>query len=77
MSLKLKKKALTLKKKSHEKQILSHSGANSKANVHVDREKLLRERHELRAQREKIIDERKKIDLDLKGLNDQVQRKVR
>ncbi|XP_015776170.1 PREDICTED: trichohyalin-like [Acropora digitifera] len=58
-----------------EKQILSHSGANSKANVHVDREKLLRERHELRAQREKIIEERKKIDLDLKGLNDQVQRK--
>lgn len=71
------KKTLTPQKKSLEKQILSHSGANSKANVYVDREKLLRERQELRAQREKTIEERKKIDLDLKGLNDQVQRKVR
>ncbi|KAK2548236.1 Uncharacterized protein P5673_031641 [Acropora cervicornis] len=69
------KKALTLKKKSLDKQLLSHSGANSKANAYVDREKLLRERHELRVQREKTIEERKKIDLDLKGLNDQVQRK--
>ena len=75
--IKALKKALTLKKKSLDKQLLSHSGANSKANAYVDREKLLRERHELRVQREKTIEERKKIDLDLKGLNDQVQRKVR
>lgn len=71
------KTALTLKKKSLERQNLSHSGANSRANVIVDREKLIRERQELRAQREKIIEERKRIDLDLKGLHDQVQRKVR
>lgn len=42
----------------------------------IDREKLHGELQELRAQREKVIEERKQCDVELKGLNVQVQKKV-
>ena len=64
---------LTLKKKFLEKQTMSSSAGNFKA---VPRDKLLGEQCELRAQREKVIRERKQFDVELKSLNMQVQKKV-
>ena len=52
------------------------SSASAKPVVFVDRDKLLSDQQDLRAQREKVIEERKKFDLELKGLNMQVQKKV-
>lgn len=48
----------------------------AKVAVSIDREKLNSELQGLRAQREKVIEERKQHDLELKGLNMQVQKKV-
>lgn len=55
-----------------EKQTMSSSAGNFKA---VPRDKLLGEQCELRAQREKVIRERKQFDVELKSLNMQVQKK--
>ena len=52
------------------------SGGKIKAATVVDKEKLGSELQELRIMREKVIDERKQFDLELKGLNVQVQKKV-
>ena len=52
---------------------MSSSAGNFKA---VPRDKLLGEQCELRAQREKVIRERKQFDVELKSLNMQVQKKV-
>ena len=52
------------------------ASSTAKPVVAIDREKLLSELQDLRAQREKVIEERKQFDLELKGLNMQVQKKV-
>lgn len=52
------------------------SGGKIKAASVVDKEKLQVELQELRRMREKVIEERKQFDLELKGLNVQVQKKV-
>lgn len=52
------------------------SGRKIRAVSVVDKEKLRSELQELRIMREKVIDERKQFDLELKGLNVQVQKKV-
>jgi len=52
------------------------SGEKIKAASVVDKEKLQSELQELRTVREKVIDERKQFDLELKGVNVQVQKKV-
>jgi len=53
------------------------SSSGAKAVVSIDRDKLHSELQDLRAQREKVIEERKQFDVELKGLNIQVQKKVR
>lgn len=56
---------------------MSASGGKfNKTAVPVDKEKLLNELQDLRTQREKVIEERKQCDVELKGLNVQVQKKV-
>ena len=55
--------------------LLSEGRINNSA-APVDKEKLHEELQDLRTQREKVIEERKQCDLELKGLNDQVQKKV-
>ena len=52
------------------------SGGKIRAVSVVDKEKLRSELQELRIMRDKVIDERKQFDLELKGLNVQVQKKV-
>ena len=52
------------------------SGGKIRAVSVLDKEKLRSELQELRIMREKVIDERKQFDLELKGLNVQVQKKV-
>lgn len=52
------------------------SGGKIKAASVVDKEKLQVELQDLRRMREKVIEERKQFDLELKGLNVQVQKKV-
>lgn len=59
--------------KSLEKQMCS---SNTRDVVPIDREQLISELTNLRAQRERVIEERKQFDLELKGLNMQVQKKV-
>lgn len=51
-------------------------GRINKSAAPVDKEKLHEELQDLRTQREKVIEERKQCDLELKGLNDQVRKKV-
>lgn len=62
--------------KSLEKQVSASGGKFHKTAVPVDKEKLLNELQDLRTQREKVIEERKQCDVELKGLNVQVQKKV-
>jgi len=52
------------------------SGGKIKPASVVDKEKLQSELQELRTVREKVIEERKQFDLELKGVNVQVQKKV-
>ena len=52
------------------------SGGKIKEGSIVDKEKLQSELQELRTMREKAIEDRKQFDLELKGLNVQVQKKV-
>ena len=52
------------------------ASSSAKPVVAIDRDKLLSELQDLREQREKVIEERKQFDLELKGLNMQVQKKV-
>lgn len=52
------------------------SGGKIKAASAIDKEKLQSELRELRTVREKVIEERKQFDLELKGVNVQVQKKV-
>lgn len=63
---------LETKLKSLEKQM---SSSNTRDVVPIDREQLISELTNLRAQRERVIEERKQFDLELKGLNMQVQKK--
>ena len=51
--------------------------ASSSNEVTINQDTLQRELQDLRALKEKVIDERKQHDGELKGLNIQVQRKVR
>lgn len=51
--------------------------ASSSNEVTINQDTLQRELQDLRALKEKVIDERKQHDGELKGLNMQVQRKVR
>ncbi|KAL9961095.1 hypothetical protein ACROYT_G029977 [Oculina patagonica] len=60
--------------KSLKKQVAGFGG-KTKTAVVVDKEKLQKELQELRTQREKVIEERKQFDLELKGLNVQVLKK--
>lgn len=50
--------------------------ASSSNEVTINQDTLQRELQDLRALKEKVIDERKQHDGELKGLNMQVQRKV-
>ena len=50
--------------------------ASSSNDVTINQDTLQRELQDLRALKEKVIDERKQHDGELKGLNMQVQRKV-
>ena len=59
--------------KSLEKEM---SSCSVKATVCINKDKLHGELQDLRAQREKVIEERKQFDVELKGLNMQVQKKV-
>lgn len=59
--------------KSLEKEI---SAGKTKTAAIVDKGKLQSELQELRTLREKVIEERKQFDLELKGLNVQVLKKV-
>lgn len=63
-----------VKIKSLEKKVSVSEGKIKAATV-VDKEKLRIELQELRIMREKVIEERKQFDLELKGLNVQVQKK--
>lgn len=63
------------KLKSLDKQVLLSGGRINKSAAPVDKEKLHEELQDLRTQREKVIEERKQCDLELKGLNDQVRKK--
>ncbi|XP_066023112.1 uncharacterized protein [Pocillopora verrucosa] len=62
------------KLKSLDKQVLLSGGRINKSAAPVDKEKLHEELQDLRTQREKVIEERKQCDLELKGLNDQVRK---
>lgn len=55
---------------------MSGFGGKIKAAMSIDKEKLKSELQELRTRREKVIEERKQFDHELKGLNMQVQKKV-
>lgn len=63
------------KLKSLEKQVVASGCKSNTSAAPIDREKLHGELQELRAQREKVIEERKQCDVELKGLNVQVQKK--
>ncbi|XP_066023516.1 uncharacterized protein [Pocillopora verrucosa] len=56
------------KLKSLEKQMLLSGGRINKSAALVDKEKLHEELQDLRTQREKVIEEKKHCDLELKGL---------
>ena len=56
--------------------MLSCRGRINKSAAPVDKEKLHEELQDLPTQREKVIEERKQCHLELKGLNDQVRKKV-
>ena len=56
--------------------MLSSGGRNNKSAAPVGKEKLHEELQDLPTQRKKVIEERKQCDLQLKGLNDHVRKKV-
>ena len=56
--------------------MLSSKGRINKSAAPVDKEKLHEELQDLPTQREKVIEERKQCDLEHKGSNDHVRKKV-